>query len=266
MDDKESRILSRYTSKGARLFMVTIAICDDEKILCAELERTLTGILTQQKTKYKIDIFYSSQELCQSMGDGTHFDLIFLDIEFAKHELNGVEVGKLIRDIHQNHISSIVYISWEKKYSMQLFELRPMNFLIKPLSHAKIEHCVKTFLKVSGLLSGTFTYKKGHDIFKLPIKDIIYLENRERKVVVHLTGGRAEEFYGSLKDMFDEQLSKYDFLFIHASYAVNYDYITVVKFNQLLLTDRETPLPISPNRRNAVRQHYMEIMKKRGSN
>jgi DNA-binding LytR/AlgR family response regulator len=177
--------------------------------------------------------------------------------------MNGVDIGHLIRNTYHNDTVSIAYISWEEKYSMQLFEIRPLNFLVKPLTYDKIENIVKTFLKLAKLLSGEFTYKKGHDNFKLQVREIIYLENRERKVIVHLVGGRQEEFYGSLKEAYNEQLKHMDFLFIHASYVINYDFISTVKFKQLFLTDSLTPLPISPNRRKEVRENFFAIMARR---
>jgi len=243
--------------------MVMIAICDDEITIGAELERTLIEIFAQQKVKCEIDVFFSGESLCQKMETGVHYDLIFLDIEFAKGEINGVEVGRLIRDVHQNHLASIIYISWEKKYALDLFDIQPFNFLVKPLDRGKIDEAIRKYLKISGLWAGEFTYKKGHDIFKMQIKDIIYLESRDRKLILHLTGGRSEEFYGALKEAYTEQLQRFDFLFIHAAYVVNYDYVTTVKYNQLFLSGSETPLPISPNRKNEVRQRYMEIMKRR---
>ena len=243
--------------------MIYIAICDDETKIGAELERTLLDIFNQQKVKCEIDVFFAGDELCRKMNAGAHYDLIFLDIEFAKNEINGVEIGRLIRDAHHNHMVSIVYISWEKKYAMQLFEIRPMDFLIKPLDYEKLEQTVSTYLKVSGLWSREFTYKKGHDTYKVQAKNIIYLESSDRKLILHLSDGRKEEFYGALKEAYNEQLHKLDFLFIHASYVVNYDYVSSVKYNQLLLAEGQVPLPISPNRRSEVRERYYEIMKKR---
>lgn len=243
--------------------MVMIAICDDEMNISAELERTLRNILGKLNIKHEVDVFFAGDELCWKMDVGAHYDLIFLDIEFAKEKINGVDVGRIIRNAYHNNIVSIVYISWEKKYSMQLFEVRPMNFLIKPLEYGKVEQTIRTYLKIAGLLSGAFTYKKGYDTFKVQIKDIVFLENRERKVVIHFADGRKEDFYGSLKDAYNEQLQGFDFLFIHASYVVNYDYITAVKYNQLLLVDNTASLPISPNKRSEVRENYLAIMKRR---
>ena len=243
--------------------MVMVAICDDEMKIGADLERALIDIFEKLQVMYEIDVLFSGNELCKQLDAGAHYDLIFLDIEFAKDEIDGVAVGQLIRDAYHNDTASIVYISWKKKYSMQLFEIRPLNFLIKPLAYDKIEKIVRTYLKIAGLLSAELMYKKGHDTFKMHVKDIIYLESSDRKVIIHLADGRKEDFYGSLKEVYNEQLKKCDFLFIHASYAVNYDYVTAVKYNQLFLTDRVTPLPISPNRRSEVRERYYEIMKRR---
>jgi len=243
--------------------VIYVAVCDDETKIGAELERTLIDIFNRLKVECEIDIFFAGDELRRKMEVGMHYDLIFLDIEFAKDGINGVEVGRLIRDTHHNHMVSIVYISWEKNYAMQLFEIRPMDFLIKPLEYEKVEQAIRTYLKIAGLWSGEFTYKKGHNICKIQAKNIIYLESSDRKLILHLIDGRKEEFYGALKEVYNEQLHRFDFLFIHASYVVNYDYITAVKYNQVLLTESQMPLPISPNKRNEVREKYYEIMKKR---
>ncbi|MCL1996284.1 MAG: LytTR family DNA-binding domain-containing protein [Defluviitaleaceae bacterium] len=243
--------------------MVMVAICDDEIDIGAQLEQALIEIFAALKIKHEIEVFFGGAEFVCQLEAKTHYDLIFLDIKFAKEEINGVEIGRLIRNVHQNNITTIVYISWEKEYAMQLFQIRPMDFLVKPLQYAEIERAVRTYLKIAGFMGGDFTYKKGHDFFKLPLKAITHLENRERKVILHLADGSKDEFYGSLKKLYSEQLAGFDFLFIHGSYVVNYDYVAAVKFDQVTLADCTTPLPISPNKRNEVRQRYAEILKRR---
>ena len=244
--------------------MIYIAICDDEMKIGSEIERILIELLDNHNLPYEIDVYYSGTELWKVMEGGAYYDLIFLDIEFAGHEINGVEVGQLIREAHQNQMVSIVYISWEKKYALELFELQPFNFLIKPLKREKIESVVEKYLKIAKLWSETFTYKVGHDTFKVQIKDIIYLESYDRKLILHLADGRKEEFYGSIKEAYEEQLKKYDFLFIHKSYVVNFDYVAALKFSQLVLVNDTTPLPISKHRRGEVKEAYYEIINRRG--
>ena len=243
--------------------MIYVAVCDDEIKIGAELESALINIFGRLNIKHDIDVFYAGEELCREMETGKHYDLIFLDIEFAQEKINGVEVGRLIRDVYHNYLASIVFISWEKKYALQLFEIQPLNFLIKPFKAEKVEDVVRKYLKIAGLWSGVFTYKIGHDTFKAQIKDIVYLESYDRKLILHLADGRKEEFYGSLKNEYEEQLKKFDFLYIHNAYVVNYDYVTALKFNEVSLVDSGVSLPISKHRRNEVREHYYEIMKRR---
>ena len=238
--------------------MLTIAICDDEINIGAELESTLLTLFAELNVKHEIDVFLSGADFLRHAHK--HYDLIFLDIQFAAEEIDGVEIGHLIRK--DNNISSIVFISWVQDYAMQLFQIRPMDFLIKPLKTAEIERVVRTFLKIADCTVGEFTYKKGHEQFKLPIKSITHLENRDRKVIIHLEDGGQDEFYGSLKQLYNEQLSKFDFMFIHASYVVNYDYITAAKMDEITLTNG-LRLAVSQNRRTKIRDNYTEILQRR---
>jgi len=244
---------------------VFVAICDDEKRMCAELENALVNMLGKQNIKCEIDVYFTGEELYAKMEDGAHYDLIFLDIEFAKYAINGVEVGRLIREAYRNDLTSIVYISWEMKYSMQLFDIRPLNFLIKPLDYEKVEQAVATYLRIAGLQVGEFTYKVGHSTHKVQVKNIVYLQSDKRKLILHLADGRKEDFYGTLKGVYQEQLRQFDFIFIHASCIVNYDYIAVAKYDEMVLIDGITSLPISQPKRKEVREAYCEIIEKRGA-
>jgi DNA-binding LytR/AlgR family response regulator len=95
------------------------------------------------------------------------------------------------------------------------------------------------------------------------IKDIVYLESTKRKITLHLTDGRKTEFYGTLKEIYQQQLQKFDFLLIHASFAVNYDYISALKYDEVVLADGVTTLPVSRNKRNEVREAYYAIVERR---
>jgi len=240
-----------------------IAICDDDKRIGAELEATIETILDKQCINYKIDVYFTGEELCKKMEQGTYYNLIFLDIEFAQNAINGVMVGKIIRDEHHNEMVDIVYISWKTKYIIELFANRPFDFLQKPLDNDKIEPVLQKYIKLSGLWAEDFTYKIGHDTYKVQIKDIVYLQAVKRKIVLHLADGRKDEFYGTLKEVYKNQLQMHDFIFIHAAYVVNYDHIAVIKYDQISLTADGGALPISPQKRKDARDKYFTITERR---
>lgn len=245
--------------------MITVAICDDENKVANELEHSLSNVLETLQVQHEIDIYLSGESLLKAIESGTEYDIIFLDIEFAKDERNGVEVGKRLRMCQQDDRTAIVYISWHIKYAMELFDIRPWHFLIKPLSRVKIEQLMKTYLTFSGRLATYFTYKSGHTIHKVQVKEIRYLESCGQRLVLHLANDRKEAFYGSLKATYQAKLAQFDFLFIHASYVVNFDYIASLKGNEMILMDGSV-LPVSSHRRKDIGLRYLAIMEGRQIN
>jgi len=240
-----------------------IAICDDEKNINAELEHNVISVLNNLCVKHSIDVFYTGSELRKALDAGTHYDLIFLDIEFPSDEVSGLDIGKLIRDVHRNDAVSIVYISWENKYSMQLFETQPLHFLVKPLDISRVEGVMKKHMMKTQHWLNHFTYKLRHEFHKVQIKDISYLESSGRKLILHLSDGRKNEFYGSLREVYSEQLRRFDFLYISSSFAVNFDFIEKYRYEEVLLRNVGTPLLVSQRRRKTIKEEYGAIIQRR---
>ncbi len=127
--------------------MLHVAICDDDYIICTQNENILNNLSKILGEKMEIDIFYSGESLCHFLSVGDYFDIIFLEIELQI--INGVEVGKKIREEMHNENTQIVYISGKDSYAMELFETRPLNFLIKPLQEKKIEKVMKKVVELT---------------------------------------------------------------------------------------------------------------------
>ena len=126
--------------------MLKIAVCDDNKETTAFLRRTLAAILSGMGIAHDIAVFHAASGLCGALKDGADLSLIFLDIEFGKNEMDGIQAGNHIRQTLNNYSASIAYMSWTKRYSYPLIKTRPMEFLIKPLSYERIEEAVNTYL------------------------------------------------------------------------------------------------------------------------
>lgn len=77
--------------------MINIAICDDDKAICTQIENILLEYAQNVCLKIETSIFYTGETLLDYFNKGNYFDLIFLDIEMEK--INGVEVGRKIRKV-----------------------------------------------------------------------------------------------------------------------------------------------------------------------
>jgi len=242
---------------------IIIAICDDEPTTCSELEAHLIKELKKFDIKHDVDVHYTNKSLFRQMDEGTRYDLIFLDIEFANDEINGVEVARRIREVMKNDSVGIIFISWETKHNLELFDKRPLNFFKKPFDYPKITQTLEKYLELSRLRHYQFTYKKGHTHYRVDLKDIKYLESDDNKLIIHFGNRKSDTFYGSINKEFDKQLKGHDFIRIHMSYAINFDYILNYKRKEILLKDMDFPLQVSQDKQTSVKKEYMEIALRR---
>lgn len=230
-----------------------IAVCDDEQIICSTMYNKLQNLSKSKSVIFEIDCFTSSEELCDEIKH-TNYDLLFLDIELPK--MNGVAVGQYIRETLKNETIQIAYISSKQEYAMELFEMRPINFLVKPLSNEKIENVIDKFLQLNKIDTETFNFKAGRNYYKIPLSDILYFYSNGRKINI-VTSNKEYEFYGSLDNIYSEVKNK-KFLFVHKSFLVNFKYIRKYQYEQLTMSDNKI-IPVSQSRRKAVRSMFFEF-------
>lgn len=232
--------------------MINIAICDDEKAICSQLENILLEYSNSAYLKIDVSVFYSGESLLDYLNQGNSFDLIFLDIELG--EINGIEVGRQIRKILKNFESEIVYISGNDGYDRQLFDVQPLHFIPKPIISSFVIDDLKLALERAGRISGYFKYQKGYDTYKIPISEIIYFESLNREIKIVTVSG-TDSFYSSLEDVLFN-VSKHQFLQIHRSYLINYNHANVLRYSEVVMSNGET-LPISRTKRQEFRTLQM---------
>ncbi len=141
--------------------MLKIAVCDDVGEICAELENIILDFQKQSGVELSVDIFFSGEGLINYIKNGNSFDLIFLDIEFGK--INGVEVGRFIRDEMEDYITKILYISSKNGYDRQLLDVQPLHFLSKPLNKNMVVDDIRLAIKIIGMDNNTFSFNIGNE-------------------------------------------------------------------------------------------------------
>lgn len=237
--------------------MFRIAICDDDLNVCSEIEKIILEYAKNTSQEIDIDVFVSGEELCKYMKQGVEYSLIFLDIELKL--LNGVRIGKIIREEMNNEFVHILYISATQRYAMDLFEVRPLNFLLKPLSKEKILKNLKKSIQLMNQENKVFEFKIGKTFYKIPYKEILYFVSQGKKVKI-VTKNSIREYYGKLANI-RQILPRDHFLTIHKSYIANAYYIMEYQYECLKLVNEEV-LPISQTYRKTIREKLLK--QKRG--
>ena len=230
-----------------------IAVCDDESVICRTIYGMIKDISKLIDIRFETDCFSSGEELCDEMKSNP-YDLIFLDIELPR--MNGVAVGKYTRESLNNETVQIAYISSKQQYAMELFESRPINFLIKPITSEKILTIIEKLLKLHAVDTQIFKFKVRQEYIKLPMSEIIYFSSSGRTVTL-VSLDKSYTFYDTLEDIYNEIKNRH-FLYIHKSFIVNYRYVRQYEYEQVTLLDG-TVLPISQPRRKLIRKMILEM-------
>lgn len=237
--------------------MFSIAICDDDKNICSQVEHMLNDIISNLDFKSKIDVFYSGHKLKSQLLSGSVYDLLFLDIELDS--IKGMDIGEIIReDLNQENVN-IIYISGQSKYARELFRTRPLEFLDKPIHPKQLEEVFLRALKLYERNKAVFEYKSGNTYNRIKYEGIEYFESADKKVIIHMIGNQSKEFYGKLSD-FEDQLV-IDFIKIHKSYIVNYYNVKKFEYDNVEMVCGDI-LSISQSKRQDVRKKHLMLRRK----
>lgn len=240
-----------YNKEVREKMNLKIAICDDEYNVQCLIEDLLKQILQDYNIENEIEIYSNGEEFCRHFAK-SRFDLIFLDIELQG--MNGVQVGHFIREKERDEEVQIAYVSGNIGYALELFEYRPINFLVKPVKMDDIKHVIDKYLILNSQGTEVFRYKKKTEYFRIALGDVAYFSSSGRKVMIHQMH-EEDEFYGTLDQVYNQVKGK-RFLFVHKSYIINCNYIKHLEYDKVTLLDG-TIIPISQSRRVAIRKQFL---------
>lgn len=227
--------------------MFKIAICDDNKLLCTQIEKQIDEFFSTELINYDIEVFFSGEEILSNLSEKEKYDLIFLDIELDR--INGIHVGRYIREELLDDNTQIAFISAKSSYALDLFQVRPINFLIKPIAKDQIFKIIEKTLELQGRQTKFFCYKSERTEKRVSFRDILYFSSEGKKIFLHMKNGK-DYFYGKLCDL---TVPSEDFLCIHKSFIVNRHCVIQFRFDRVLLSNSEE-LPISRIYRKEVRK------------
>ena len=236
--------------------MYHVAVCDDDKIIAAEIERMILSFGKEQGNSIQVDVYYDGSTLIDAINNNEYYDLIYLDIEMKT--TSGIEVGKEMRNIMHNESTHLVYISAFTSYAMELFKIRPLDFLVKPFKDQDVIDTLNKSMELSAYEGHTFLWKKGWESRKTLLKDILYFCSRNKQVEMHTKDG-IEIFYGSLERV-HQSLAEWNFFYCHKGYLINYNQVADFKYDSLIMKNGEV-IVIAQGKRKQVRAMVQELVK-----
>ncbi|VEU79866.1 LytR/AlgR family response regulator transcription factor [Haploplasma axanthum] len=221
--------------------MVSIALCDDEKIFLSHYEDKIKSLSQKLKINLEIIKFTSGESLLFYLEDyPTQFDIIYLDI--LMNTTNGIDIGMKIKEI--NPSIQIIFLTSSESYVYDAFSVSPVNYLIKDRDSKKFDEVFKLAIKNvnESFDKDVFIHETRAKKLIIPYTDIVYFEVYKRIIIIHLKNRETIQIYKALNEL-EFELEKKKFVRAHRSYLVNMQYIKNITNQSVnLKTEEEVPL------------------------
>ncbi len=239
---------------------MTIAICDDEKGVRELLGHKVRTICPDAE----LVLYQTGKELLDA---GDPIDILFLDIQMPGKD--GMETAREFREKY--HTAILIFVTALEEYVFEAFDVGAFHYLVKPFSDEKFNTVLQRALgqyREQNSLSRrqclkeeeqSMIIKAGGMSLRVFIKDIIYAEVFNRKIVLHTTKGEVE-YYGKLSSL-EEQLGQ-DFFRPHRSYLVHFKYVVKYDASRIVLEEGAV-LMAKPRYSDFVKQYLRYNQRKR---
>lgn len=182
----------------------------------------------------------------------THdIDLVFLDINMP--EISGISFAKSI-----NNSIKIIFTTAYRDYAVEGFELRAVDYLLKPISFDRLLKALETFFDIyeSQKTPVPITASKQSFIFvrserimmKIEFSEIIYIESYSDYLKIHLRDKTiiTRETISAI----DAKLPKNTFIRTHRSFIISIPNLTSYSNEQVCIN--KTSIPISRSYKKEV--------------
>lgn len=236
--------------------MLSIAVCDDMPIECAELAERIEDILDKFGTEFSLKRFFDGQDLLKGVES---FDIVFLDIKMP--EISGMELAKQMRNNGQESI--IVFVTSAEEYVYEAYDVEAFNFLIKPVNEEKLKNVLKkAVVKVTTCKNDDFLIIfSEHQIKKILLRDILYIESVGRTVKIRCNSGVLET-YKQIGDL-EQTLSDKHFFRCHKSFLLNLEYVSRFDKAEIVMENGDT-VYLARKRAKIFQKEIISYMKMKG--
>ena len=215
--------------------MLQLAVCDDERVFRSDLRKILGTELELCGIDYHISEFTSGEELIAGL-EKADCQILFLDIEMKG--IDGVEAARRLRETKRQ--MEIVFVTSYADVVFQGYEVRALNYILKPYEPEKIAAVLHTALEALDIEAEKYYVidQRGGSI-RVPLSSVKYFSS-DRRTVHAVTTEQEYTFYEKLSDLETELPDT--FVRIHNRYLVHLKYLEAVRQNTAVVDGEELPV------------------------
>lgn len=230
--------------------MISIAVCDDAKIIVDNMETLLKKYSAEIGEEIRVSKFYLGDSLLDQYK--SNYDIIFLDIKMPG--LTGIQTAERIRK--KDDKVTIIFLTSLIDKAIEGYKVQAANYIIKPLGYKRLKIELDNWqLKIRNKDEQYITIHNDCGNYKVLLKSIRYIETYNRNLLVH---AEKENIicYRKLRDM-ESELEKYGFARCHSSFLVNMLYVEKIEKTDIQLFTGER-IPVSKTKKKVFMENIAE--------
>ncbi|PKM93390.1 MAG: DNA-binding response regulator [Firmicutes bacterium HGW-Firmicutes-1] len=235
--------------------MGKVMIVEDNPSICTGLKEIVLSI------DLSIDVIttgYAAKAL--SMAKNDIIEMFILDIHLKDY--SGITLAEEIREIEHYTMTPIIFITSIPTHQLNAFiEIHCYDYIIKPFQVDRVKKTISNVIKygISNVPTQQLNLilkQKGYSI-SVPQKDIVYIESKNRKLIMVTT---KEIFTISTYTLLTIEKELCDrFIRCHKGFIVNESFIYKVDKSQemIYLTNDYGKIPFGENYREALKGEWL---------
>ncbi|MGU8702659.1 LytR/AlgR family response regulator transcription factor [Clostridium perfringens] len=211
--------------------MLSIAICDDEKIPRIILKEMLKNICNKNNIDAIIDEFSSGIELLNIYKRNTKkYSIVFCDI--IMKEMNGIELLRKLGEL--DVFIQAILITGSEEYVFQGYDVGALNYLMKPVSYEKLEKELFRAIKNLNFTSPSrYAININGKTNFIDLSEVLFFEVNNKTITANLEKDSID--FNMKIATLEEELKSRNFLRCHRSYLVNISHIDSILQNKIIL-------------------------------
>lgn len=224
-----------------------LGICDDEELICKELDSVIHRVLEKQQMIGDVQYFTSGRDLLKEINK---FGLVFLDMDMP--DMDGMEAGREVEK--RNPDCRIVVASAREDRFKETYRIHPLRFISKPFDEEEVWDAIRAYTENLIGYEEIEVYRNRKS-YRFRQRDIQYIASF-RGYIEFTVDGCVYRKDVSLKQM-EETLEKDMFFKVHKSYIVNLFWVKEIRAHEVIVGNIK--IPLSRRQKRAFENEYIRF-------
>ena len=184
-------------------------------------------------------------------------DVLFLDIDMPYY--SGMDIAGYMNE--QGLQTILIFVTSHDALVYQTFAYRPFGFIRKTHMDQELDELIKRICEELLTIKQELVIRKGQEILRVLMKDIIYIEAEKNYLVLRI-GDELIRIRETMTNM-EHELQGKGFIRCHKGYLIHAEYIEKLRNSEIVLrTGNESiAIPVGRSYEKEVRQKILEMLR-----